>query len=228
MNHHPEFPVSLQSARAPAWFAMAGAALLCALAPAPAPARTPPEPATAIAPDLEAAVAALRAISTMRADFVQTNRSGQRVAGVLTLKRPGRIRFQYEKGVPLLIVGDGRALTFVDTQVKQIQRWPISNSPLGALLDPNRDVARYGRLEPSFDRNIVSIVVRDAKHPEYGVINLIFARKPAAPGGMELVAWVALVSQNQRTTIRLSGQQSGMPLADDQFRVLDTSSRPHK
>ncbi|MDE2410208.1 MAG: outer membrane lipoprotein carrier protein LolA [Sphingomonadales bacterium] len=178
--------------------------------------------------DLVAAVTALRAITTMRADFVQTNRNGQRVSGVLTMKRPGRIRFQYEKGVPLLIVGDGRALTFVDTQVRQMQRWPIGNSPLGALLDPRRDVFRFGRLQPSFDRNVVSVEVRDPRHPEYGVITLVFTRKSSAPGGMELAAWVALDSQNQRTTIRLANQQYGMDLADSQFRVLDTSIRPHK
>jgi outer membrane lipoprotein-sorting protein len=56
-------------------------------------------------------VAALRAISTMRADFVQTDRNGQRLTGTLTLQRPGKIRFQYQPGVPLLIVSDGAALT---------------------------------------------------------------------------------------------------------------------
>ncbi|MBU6269246.1 MAG: outer membrane lipoprotein carrier protein LolA [Sphingomonadales bacterium] len=198
---------------------------------APTPLRAAPESPPAAQPaDLTAAVGALRAISTLRADFIQTNRNGQRIAGVLTMKRPGRIRFQYEKGVPLLIVGDGKALTFVDSSIRppQIQRWPISNSPLGALLDPNRDVFRYGHLQPVFDRNIVSVEVRDPKHPEYGVITLVFARKPGAPGGMELSAWVALDSQNQRTTVRLTGQQYGMDLPDSQFRVLDTSIRPHK
>ena len=27
---------------------------------------------------------------------------------MLSLKRPGKIRFQYQKGVPLLVVGDGQ------------------------------------------------------------------------------------------------------------------------
>ena len=52
------------------------------------------------AADLASAVTALRAITTMRADFIQADTQGQRVGGVLTLKRPGKIRFQYEKGVP--------------------------------------------------------------------------------------------------------------------------------
>ncbi len=167
------------------------------------------------------AVAALRAITTMRASFTQTDRNGQRLNGVLTLKRPGRIRFQYAPGVPLLIVSDGSALTLVDYEVRQVQRWPIKNSPLGALLDPTRDVMRYGRLQPTGDPDVISFEVRDPKHPEYGVITLVFIRKPSAPGGFELASWVSLDSQNARTTVRLSNHQYGLALPDNAFRFND-------
>lgn len=170
---------------------------------------------------LDEAVAALRGITTMRADFVQTDRTGQRVAGVMTLKRPGKIRFQYEKGVPLLIVSDGKALTMVDYEVRQVQRWPIGNSPLGALLDPKRDVARYGKLVATGNPAVTSVEVRDAKHPEYGIITLIFVRDPSAPGGLELTSWVALDAQNKRTTIRLSNQQYGVALPANAFAWTD-------
>ena len=200
--------------------AFAAASLLCApLALAP----TVPALAQAQAQqgDLAHAVGALRGISTLRADFVQTDRSGQRVSGVLTLKRPGRIRFQYERSVPLLIVADGSALTLVDYGVRQVQRWPIKNSPLGALLDPNRDVARFGTLQPVTAPGVVSIEVRDRGHPEYGVITLIFVRQAGAPGGLELVSWVALDSQNKRTTIRLANHQYGIAVPDNTFRWND-------
>ena len=77
-------------------------------------------------PDLAAVSAHLRAVDTMVADFTQTDRSGATLKGTLTLKRPGKIRFQYQKGVPLLVVGDGRALTMIDYQVRQVSRWPIA------------------------------------------------------------------------------------------------------
>ena len=200
------------------------AAALAAMTLVTAPlALAPVTPAAAQAQsgDLARAVGALRGISTMRADFVQTDRSGQRVSGVLTLKRPGRIRFQYERSVPLLIVADGNALTMIDYGVRQVQRWPIKNSPLGALLDPNRDVARFGTLQPVTDPGVVSIEVRDRGHPEYGVITLIFVRNAAAPGGLQLSSWVALDAQNQRTTIRLSNHQYGVVVADSAFRFND-------
>ncbi|MFN5782037.1 MAG: LolA family protein [Novosphingobium sp.] len=171
--------------------------------------------------DLAGAVTALRAISTMRADFVQAEPNGQRVKGVLTLKRPGRIRFQYEKGVPILIVSDGSALTFIDYEVRQVQRWPIKNSPLGALLDPSRDVGKYGRVVPTSSNQIVSVEVRDKAHPEYGVITLVFMRNPGAPGGLELSSWAALDSQNRRTIVTLSNQQYGLAVPDNTFRWND-------
>ncbi len=171
--------------------------------------------------DLAGAVTALRSISTLRADFVQADPNGQRVKGVLTLKRPGKIRFQYEKGVPMLVVSDGSSLTFVDYEVRQVQRWPIKNSPLGALLDPGRDVGKYGRLMPTGSDRIVSVEVRDKARPEYGVITLIFTRKPGAPGGMELSSWAALDSQKRRTIVTLSNQQYGLAVADNAFRFND-------
>lgn len=170
---------------------------------------------------LDEAVAALRSISTMRANFTQTDRNGQRVSGVLTLKRPGKIRFEYEKGVNMLIVSNGSSLTYVDYDVRQVERWPIKDSPLGAILDPNRDVKRYGKLQPTTNPDVISVEVRDSRHPEYGVITLVFARNGGAPGGWQLSSWVALDSQNARTTVRLSNQQYGVSVPDSAFRYRD-------
>ncbi|QYJ07491.1 LolA family protein [Qipengyuania flava] len=206
------------------------AALALSLAAAlPASAILAPAPVEAAAGDLDRAVTALRGISTMRADFVQTDRTGQTVRGVMTLKRPGKIRFQYEKGVPMLVVSNGRSLYMVDYEVNQVQRWPIKNSPLGALLDPSRDVKQYGRVVPTSHPDVVSIEVRDPKRPEFGVITLIFARDGSAPGGLRLTHWVSLDSQNHRTTVRLANQRYGVAVADSAFSFRDprrSSRRP--
>lgn len=189
----------------------------------------PAAPAAAQANQLDRAVAALRGITTMQADFTQTDRAGSTLSGELTLKRPGRIRFEYEDGVNMLVVSDGKAMTLVDYDVRQVQRWPISNSPLGALLDPDRDVGRYGRLMPTANSNVVSIEVKDPDKPEYGTITLIFAKNPGAPGGLELASWVALDAQNHRTTVRLSNQRYGASVSDSVFTYRDprnTSRRP--
>ncbi|WP_416222066.1 LolA family protein [Sphingomonas sanguinis] len=181
-----------------------------------------PVPALAQASgDLAAVQRHLQSVQTMTADFTQTDRAGKVLTGTLTMKKPGKIRFQYEKGVPLLIVADGGALTFIDYSVKQVQRWPIKNSPLGVLLDPSRDIGHYAKVVPSADPRLLSVEANDPKHPEYGKITLVFARDAAAPGGLMMQGWVALDSQNNRTTIRLSNQRFGVPVDDKAFRFND-------
>ncbi len=175
--------------------------------------------------DLAAVSAHLKAVTTMTAQFRQTDRAGKVLTGTLTLKRPGKIRFQYQKGVPLLIVGDGKALTFVDYSVKQVQRWPIGNSPLGVLLDPSKDITRFAKIVPTTDPRHVVIEARDAKHPEYGITSLAFVRDASAPGGLMLDGWVTLDSQGNRTSIYLSGQKFNGPVNDQAFRWSDPRPR---
>jgi outer membrane lipoprotein-sorting protein len=201
--------------------AIAGALTLAV----PASLVLPAIPAAAQDDRIDEAVTALRAIATMRADFSQTDRNGQVMRGVMTLKAPGRIRFEYERGVNMLVVSNGRSLTLIDYDVNQKQRWPIGNSPLGALLDPTRDVKRYGRLMPTSNPNVVSIEVKDTRKPEYGTITLVFVRDGAAPGGLELTSWVALDAQNKRTTVRLSNHRYGMAVPDSTFTYRDPTVR---
>ncbi|MDN3646699.1 outer membrane lipoprotein carrier protein LolA [Pontixanthobacter aestiaquae] len=211
--------------RKPLRTAIAGA-LAIAL---PAAILAPAAPVEAAEGDLAKAVAALRGISTMKANFTQTDRQGQTISGVMTLKRPGKIRFQYQDGVPLLVVSNGKSLTMIDYDVNQVQRWPIKNSPLGALLDPSRDVAKFGKLVPTGNKDVISVEVRDPGRPEFGVITLIFVRNAAAPGGYQLTNWVALDSQNHRTTVRLTNQRYGMSVSDTAFTYKDprrSSRRP--
>ncbi|MDT0576855.1 outer membrane lipoprotein carrier protein LolA [Croceicoccus sp. F390] len=174
--------------------------------------------------DLDRAVRALRAIDSMQADFTQVSRGGQRVGGTMTLKRPGKIRFQYERGVPLLIVSDGTRLTMLDYEVSQKQVWPVKSSPLGALLDPGKDVTRFGTLVSSSAPDTISILVKDPAHPEYGRLTLHFRSKPSAPSGLELAGWNSVDSQNNLTRIILNNHRYGMPISDNMFRYKDVSS----
>ncbi len=85
------------------------------LAPLSAAAAFAPVPLAAQAETGLAQVQAhLRAVNSMTASFTQTDRRGRTLSGSLTIKRPGKIRFDYGRSANMLIVGDGRALTFVD------------------------------------------------------------------------------------------------------------------
>ena len=171
--------------------------------------------------DLSEVVAHMQATTTMSGSFTQTDRNGKSLTGKILLKRPGHVRFEYQKGVPLLIVADGKSLTMIDYEVKQVQRWPIKNSPLAALLDPGKDLARYGKRVKTADKNVISVEVKDPKRPEYGTITMIFVRQAGAPGGLTLNGWVALDSKNNRTSIRLNGLKFNTPIAQSSFTWKD-------
>jgi hypothetical protein len=53
----------------------------------------------------------------------------------------------------------------IDYEVRQVSRWPIRNSPLGALLDPDKDVARYARLVPTTNPNVPASTSRTRAIP---------------------------------------------------------------
>jgi len=201
---------------------------LSALALAFAPLMLAPlaTPAAAQAParGLAQVQAHLRAVETMTANFSQTDRRGRTMSGTLTIKRPGKIRFDYGRSANILIVGDGRALSFVDYDVRQVQRWPIGDSPLSVLLDPNRDLARFARIVRDDDQ-VVVVEARDPRRREYGTITLAFARVASAPSGLILQGWNMIDAQNNLTSVRLSAQRFNMPVADNLFTFRDPRRR---
>ena len=93
----------------------------------------------------------------MTANFLQTDGKGRQMAGTLSLKRPGKIRFAYGGGVNMLLVADGKRLTFVDYDVAQKSSWPIARSPLAVLLSPQPDLTRIARIVPSESKNVVVV-----------------------------------------------------------------------
>lgn len=167
----------------------------------------------------------LKAVKTMRANFVQTNRLGQSVNGSMIMRRPGKVRFEYKNDQSLLIVADGSSLNMIDYEVNQVQRWPIKNSPLSALLDSDRDLTRFGKIIPTKNDNVISVEVRDPKRPEYGVITMFFNRQASAPAGLNLAGWVALDSKNNRTTVQLNNVKFNMAVSDSAFKWRDPRRR---
>ena len=166
----------------------------------------------------------LRAVQTMTAAFTQTDRRGRALSGTLAIKRPGRVRFDYGRSANMLIVGDGRALVFLDYEVGQRQRWPISDSPLSVLLNPNQDLSRFARVVQD-DTQTLLVEARDPRRREFGTITIGFNKVAGAPGGLVLQGWNTRDAQNNLTTIRLSNQRFNVPVADSAFTYRNPTRR---
>ncbi len=176
-------------------------------------------------PDIARVEAHLAASQTMTANFVQTDSRNRSLKGTLQIKQPGRIRFEYGAGANMLLVGNGKTLTFVDYEVGQKSSWPIAKSPLSVLLSGKPDLQRIARVVPSKDPRVLLIRARDARRPEFGTILLGFVRNPAAPGGLLLEGWTAIDAQNKRTTIKLDGQRYNVAVAENAFVYTEPKKR---
>ena len=171
--------------------------------------------------DLKAVESHLSQTQTMVAQFVQTDGRGRQLSGTLSLKRPGRIRFEYGKAANMLLVGNGKTLSFIDYEVGQKSSWPIAKSPLSVLLSANPDLGRIARIVPSSDARVVVVRARDARRPEFGTLILAFQKAPGAPAGLRLEGWTAIDAQNKKTTVRLSGQRYNVAIPETAFSYVE-------
>jgi outer membrane lipoprotein-sorting protein len=192
--------------------ALLGAAAVVAMA-APGDA----SPAT----DLRAVEAHLAQTQSLVSGFTQTDGKGRQLSGTLSLKRPGRIRFEYGRGANMLLVGNGKTLNFIDYEVGQKSSWPVAKSPLAVLLSANPELGRIARVVPSNDPRLVVVRARDARRPEFGTIVLAFTRMPGSPAGLKLEGWTAIDAQNKTTKVRLSGQRYNVPVAESAFTFAE-------
>lgn len=182
-------------------------------------------PAAAQGNDIDLVERHLGAAQSMTADFVQSDARGRSLSGTLQLKRPGRIRFEYGRGANMLLVGDGRTLTFVDYEVGQKSAWEIAKSPLSVLLSGNPDLNRIARIVPTKDKRILVVRARDARRPEFGTLILGFIRSPAAPGGLLLQGWTAIDAQNKRTKVSLSNQRYNVAVPETAFTFREPKKK---
>jgi outer membrane lipoprotein-sorting protein len=178
--------------------------------------------AAADSPDMARLSSHIRSVQTMTADFVQTDARGRSAAGTLQLKRPGKVRFAYGSG-DLLLVANGKTLTFIDYQVGQKSSWPLGRTPLGVLLSDSPNLKGRAQVVPSTDSRVVSVRARDPA--QYGSINLVFLRNGSAPGGLQLYGWTAIDAQNKRTTVKLSNVRYNVAVPESAFSYTDPKAK---
>src|SRR5260370_6069786 len=83
-------------------------------------------------------------IRTMQARFVQNNPNGSVVQGTLYIRRPGRMRFEYDAPSKLKIVADGTQVTLWDPATRDFGQWPIGWTAASVLV--REPVQRSGDL----------------------------------------------------------------------------------
>jgi outer membrane lipoprotein-sorting protein len=159
----------------------------------------------------------LNGIGTMQGSFVQVGPDGDLSEGKFYMRRPGRIRFEYNPPNPTLIVADGFWVGVYDTRDETLDRFPLSETPLDILLRDRVDLRREGAIQ-SIERGGGQMRVRavDPEAPQQGSITMIFNDNP-----LELVQWIVTDEQGLTTTVALSEVRRNVELNPNLFRIED-------
>jgi outer membrane lipoprotein-sorting protein len=156
----------------------------------------------------------LNDLQTAKGEFTQVNADGSISTGEILLKRPGRVRFEYDPPNETLVVADGDTVGIIDPRSNERQGYPLHRTPLKIILARNVDLTREKMVVGhESDGTSTTIRAQDPENPDYGSIDLVFTRDP-----VELRQWV-INDQNGSTTMILGDLQTGVRLDNDLFEI---------
>jgi len=85
----------------------------------------------------------LNAMQTAQGGFTQINADGTLSTGQIYIKRPGRIRFEYNAPDNSLVMAGGGSVAIFDPRSNNgPDRYPLSQTPLKIILERNVDLGR--------------------------------------------------------------------------------------
>ncbi|ETA49826.1 LolA family protein [Ponticoccus alexandrii] len=146
----------------------------------------------------------LNSIQSAVGTFTQINADGTISTGEISIKRPGKVRFDYNPPERALVMASAGAVYILDRKLgATADTYPLNQTPLSIILDRNVDLTRAGMVTAhQYDGTATVVTAQDPKRPEYGSIQLKFTGSP-----VELRQWVITDGDGTKTTVVLGGLQ---------------------
>lgn len=162
------------------------------------------------------------AFSTAEGPFTQINPDGSIVTGRLYIRRPGRMRFEYDPPENALVMAGGSQLAVFDGRSNQgPNQYPLRQTPLSLILDQNVDFSRARMVTGHFhDADTTTVVAQDPDNPQYGTIRLVFSANPT-----ELRQWIVRDDTGAETTVILGEMRFGHSLSAGLFDITAEMQR---
>lgn len=156
----------------------------------------------------------LNGIGSAQSGFTQYNEDGSRSTGRLFIKRPGRMRFEYDPPNSGVVIAGGGTVIIHDTKSNQPpETYALKRTPLSIILAQKVDLGRANMVTGyGTDGDMTVVRAQDPENPEYGHIDLKFSANPVA-----LRQWVITNEQGDRTAVVLNGLKMGGALPDTLF-----------
>lgn len=179
-------------------------------------------PAAAEKLSLNAISGYLNSFQTAAGEFTQINADGTISTGRLYIKRPGRIRFEYNPpDNSLVMAGGGTVAVFDGKSNSTAEQFPLSQTPLNLILEKTVNLARRSMVVGhESDGKTTTVVAQDPDHPDYGNIRLVFTANP-----VELRQWVITDGGGDQTTVVLGELAKGVDLRPSLFNIRHEEER---
>lgn len=166
---------------------------------------------------LDKAAAALANTQTAKGRFTQVAPDFTVTTGDFALRRPGRMRFEYDDPTPLLIISDGATVAIEDRDLETVDRVPLASTPLGLVLDDTLDFESEADVtDIRRSDGFVGVSMRDRSGEAEGELTLILDE-----ANYELVAWRTVDDAGGVTSVQLSDVETGTRLDPRLFRIED-------
>lgn len=158
----------------------------------------------------------LNKLQTAKGEFTQINDDASISTGVIYIKRPGKVRFEYNPPETALVIAGSNTVVIVDRKSNQPpESYPLSRTPLSIILARKVDLARANMVtDHSFDGTATVVTAQDPENPEYGNIQLKFTANPVA-----LRQWIINDGNGGQTTVILGALTQGGSLPNSLFDV---------
>lgn len=166
----------------------------------------------------------LNGMHSLQSDFQQTNEDGSLAHGTFKLRRPGRMRIDYDAPNRNFIVADGSFVYFWDAEAKEQSNAPIGSTLADFILRPDLklsgDVTVTGFEHAA---GVIEVTLIQTKDPGLGRLTLVFEDKP-----LRLRKWRVLDAQGTTTEVALLNPDADVTLADSLFYFRDPSKRKER
>jgi outer membrane lipoprotein-sorting protein len=155
----------------------------------------------------------LNGIQSMQTRFQQYSADGGIAWGTIYLRRPGRLRVEYDPPVPALIVADGLVVTYYDKELDQISQLPLGQTPAWFLLRETIDLTD-GVTITAIERapGALRIAMHQTDDPDGGAVSLIFSDQP-----LVLRQWTIIDQTGKEVRVGLDRTSIGVELSNNLF-----------
>ncbi|MFO1241828.1 MAG: outer membrane lipoprotein carrier protein LolA [Rickettsiales bacterium] len=157
----------------------------------------------------------LNGLTTIQADFVQIAPGGNLSTGKFFLKRPGKMRWQYDPPVPVLLISNGSVFTYYDYELQQVNEIPLDSTLAGFIAQKNiRFDPEVITVKEILEANkVIRIRIVQTDHPKDGDLTMELTDSP-----MQLRNLIIKDSKGESTNVSLNGARYGVPLEDKLFQ----------